>query len=647
LLLLTIATTNKKVTTKQFTFLTVVPNFPLFLGSMSGFGQIFKLSFSYRKTAFSIIAFNVLFVLFNLLSLVLFVPFLSLIFDPKKREELITWTKPIWEDRENLFSYVGDYYNYMSAEFIQMYGFDGALGFICITVLLAFFLKNLFRYGAIWNTSDLRMSVVRDLRASLFGKSIQLPMSYFSAEKKGDLMSRITSDVGEIEIAVVYALEMIFRDPLSIVIHLAILFYWSPELTLFALILMPVSAFFISRIGKSLKRTSAKGQEQMGQLTSVIEESLSGVRIIKAFTAEKKAFGRFEKENNHHQKLMTRAFRKRELASPLNEFLGACVMIAIVWYGGKLILQNTNALMDGEEFIAFIIVFSQLLRPISAIAGGMAFMSKASASIDRINHVINLTDSIEDPKNPIQKNSLDKSVVFENVSFSYTDEAVLKNVSFELEKGKVVALVGESGSGKSTISDLIPRFYDVKSGAVKIDNVNVKDMNKKDVRSLISMVTQESILFNDSIKNNIAFGAPNATDEEIIAAAKIANAHEFILSFESGYETNIGDRGNKLSGGQKQRLSIARAVLVNTPIMILDEATSALDTESEKLVQDALEKLMKNRTSLVIAHRLSTIKNADLIIVLRKGEIVEKGTHAELISKNGYYKSLCEIQQVI
>lgn len=614
---------------------------------MKGFLQIFKLSFSYRKTAFAVIIYNILFVIFNLISLVLFVPFLQLIFDPEKRAEAAAVVMPDWENRESMFKYFGDYYDYTMAKYIEANGFEGALLFICITVLAAFFFKNVFRYGAIWHQSFLRMAVVKDLRAALFGKSIQLPMSYFSEEKKGDLMSRITSDVGEIEIAVVYALEMIFRDPLSIVIHLSILFYWSPQLTLFSLILMPVSAFFISRIGKSLKRTSAKAQQQMGQLTSVVEESLSGVRVIKAFTAEKKAFDRFEHENNHHQNLMTRAFRKRELSSPLNEFLGACVMIAIVWYGGRIILEQTASAMSGEEFIAFIIVFSQLLRPISSIAGGMAFMSKASASMDRINHIVNLTDAIEDPKNPVQKSTLDQAVRFENVSFSYTDEPVLKNVSFTLEKGKVVALVGESGSGKSTISDLIPRFYDVKSGAVKIDDVNVKDMTKKELRTMISMVTQESILFNDSVKNNIAFGVTNATNEEIMAAAKIANAHDFIMSLENGYDTNIGDRGNKLSGGQKQRLSIARAVLTNAPIMILDEATSALDTESEKLVQDALEKLMKNRTSLVIAHRLSTIKNADHIIVLRKGEIVERGTHAELIAQDGYYKSLCEIQQVI
>lgn len=614
---------------------------------MKGFSQIFRLAFSYKRKAYAVIAFNVLFVLFNLISLVLFVPFLKLIFDPEERGKISEITKPVWEERENLFEYFADTYNFMQAEFILKYDFSGALAFICITVLIAFFLKNLFRYGAIWNQSFLRMAVVKDLREALFKKAVNLPMSYFSKEKKGDLMARITSDVGEIEIAVVYALEMIFRDPLSIVIHLAILFYWSPELTMFSLIMVPVSAFFISRIGKSLKRTSAKGQEQMGQLTSVVEESLGGVRIIKAFTAEKKAKARFDHENIHHQKLLTRAFRKRELSSPLNEFIGACVMISIVWYGGGLILAETENSMSGEEFIAFIIVFSQFLRPISSFAGGMSFMSKASASIDRINEVLNFKDAIEDPQNPKNIASFNHAVSFNNVSFAYQNEPVLKNISFEITKGKTVALVGESGSGKSTIADLIPRFYDVTSGSVEIDRIDVRHLTKNNLRSMISVVTQESILFNDSVKNNIAFGVENVTDEEIVNAARIANAHEFIQDLEQGYETVIGDRGNKLSGGQKQRLCIARAVLTNAPIMILDEATSALDTESEKMVQDALDKLMKNRTSLVIAHRLSTIKNADLIIVLRKGEIVEQGTHDELIQRNGYYQSLCKIQQII
>lgn len=595
---------------------------------------------------------NFFFIIFNLLSLVLFVPFLKLIFEEDSAKTLADYLnkKPDWATSENLFKYIEDYYNYMMAEFVGEAGEEKALGFICISVLIAFFLKNFFRYGAVYYQSFLRMAVVRDLRKQLFSKSIYLPLSYYSEEKKGNLLSRMTSDLNEIEIAVVFALQMIFREPLSIVIHLAILFYWSTELTLFSLILMPVSAFFISRIGKSLKRTSAKGQQQMGQLLSVIEESLGGVRIIKAFTAEKTVLDKFDKENNHHQKLLTRAFRKRELSSPLNEFLGAAVLITIVWYGGNLILgtDGDNAAMTGDEFIAFIIVFSQLLRPISGLASGFAQMSKGSASIDRINAVIDIENTIKDPAKPVEKTSLEDNLSLEHVSFHYIeDEAVLKDVSFTLKKGKTIALVGESGSGKSTIADLIPRFHDVQAGAVKIDGVDVRDMRKSDLRKLISVVTQESILFNDSIRNNIAFGKPGATEEEIIHAAKVANAHDFITGFENGYDTNIGDRGNKLSGGQKQRISIARAVLSNAPIMILDEATSALDTESEKLVQDALDKLMQNRTSLVIAHRLSTIRHADEIIVLKKGEIVEQGNHDELIARNGYYKALCEIQQVI
>jgi subfamily B ATP-binding cassette protein MsbA len=459
----------------------------------------------------------------------------------------------------------------------------------------------------------------------------------------------MTSDLNEIEIAVVFALDMIFREPISIALHLIILFSWSMELTLFALILLPISALVISRIGKSLKRTSAKSQKQMGVLLSVLEESLGGVRIIKAFTAEKLATERFKKENDHHQEMATRSFRKRDLSSPLNEFLGACVLISIVYFGGQIIVDGVpvEGELTGGEFMTFIIVFSQLLRPVSGFANGMAFMSKAAASIDRINGVLDLEDKIKDAENATDKETFEQEVTFEKVRFAYAEEDVLKEISFVIKKGQTVALVGESGSGKSTISDLIPRFHDVQGGAIKIDGTDIKTMKKASVRRLISMVTQESILFNDSIANNIAFGRPDATREEIEAAARVANAHDFISETEEGYDTNIGDRGNKLSGGQKQRVSIARAVLSNSPIMILDEATSALDTESEKLVQGALDNVMKNRTSLVIAHRLSTIRNADDIIVLKKGEIVEQGTHDELIAANGYYKSLCEIQQVI
>ena len=619
---------------------------------MKGLKQIFKLAFTQKKHAYLTILSNLFYVIFNIVSLVLFIPFLKLIFNPEESTEVRNLVKPTIESSKDLFTFFGDYYEYFMNSFIEMYGERGSLLFICVTVLLAFFLKNLFRYGAVYFQSYLRMAVVRDIRQQLYSKAIRLPLSHYSEERKGDLLSRMTSDLNEIEVALVYVLEIIFREPLAIIISLGVLFYWSPQLTIFSLILLPISGLLISRIGKSLKRASNKSQEQMGGLLSRIEESLGGVRIIKAFSAEKESDIAFEKDNLEHQKSVTGTFRRRDLASPLNEFFGAAVLLGIVWYGGILILDakdaGTTAGLDGQEFIAFIVVFSQLLRPIGGIAGGLTAMKKAEASLERINAILEIPDAIKEPENPIEKREFKDKIEFKNVSFSYTDDVnVLDNINFEIKKGQTVALVGESGSGKSTISDLIPRFYDVTEGEILLDGINIKDLSKKNLRQFISIVTQESILFNDTVENNIKFGSPNATKDEIIEAAKIANAHQFIKALENGYQTNIGDRGNKLSGGQKQRISIARAILSKAPILILDEATSALDTESEKIVQQALDNLMKNHTSLVIAHRLSTIRNADKIIVLKKGVIVEVGNHNELIDKNGYYKSLCEIQQVI
>ncbi|MBP6458874.1 MAG: ABC transporter ATP-binding protein [Crocinitomicaceae bacterium] len=606
--------------------------------------DIFRQTFRYRLTAILVVFSNLMFVIFNLISLVLFIPFLQLIF-PKESKEIDWIAKPVYEGGFiHFFEYCSDLYQYFMQQMV-LKDPKQALLFVCVSVIIAFFLKNIFRYMAVYHQSQLRMAVVRDIRDSIFHKAMRLPLSFYTEERKGDIMSRMNNDVNEIEVAVVCMLELLFREPIAIIINLGVLIYWSPSLTMISLVLLPISAFVISRIGKSLKKTAKEGQEQMGVLFSSMDENLSGIRIIKAFNAVPYVNEVFSAINLKHQKLITLTFRKKDLSSPLNEFLGACVLIGIVWFGGTMILEaKENASLSGEEFLTFIIVFSQLLRPISGIAFCISCLNKAKVSQDRINEILEMDEKIYDADQPIPLPILEKGITYKNIYFKYKDEWVLKNINLFIPKGKTVALVGESGSGKSTISDLLPRFYDIQEGEILFDDVNLKEASLIDLRSHIGMVTQESILFNDTVRNNIAFGLTTAMNEDIIEAAKIANAHDFIMALDNGYDTNIGERGNKLSGGQKQRLSIARAVLRNPSILILDEATSALDTESEKLVQDALEKLMKNRTSLVIAHRLSTVKNADLIIVLQKGEIAEQGTHDELIAKKGMYYSLCNMQ---
>jgi ATP-binding cassette, subfamily B, bacterial MsbA len=609
---------------------------------MNTLKQIYRYTFVYKRDALLTIFFNFLFVLFNLISLALFVPFMELIF----KTDLPESAPKTPEHTAGLFNYLSDYYHYFMQNYLFENGKEKALVFICVSVLLAFFLKNVFRYLAIYFQSELRMAVVRDVRDNLFAKILRLPMAFYSEEKKGDLMARMSNDVQEIEISVVSVLQLIFRDPIDVILTISLLLYWSPQLTLISFVVLPLSALVISRIGKSLKRTAREGQDQMGRVFSIIEETLGGIRIIKAFTASEHVQQKFKRENRKHQKLVTSTFRKRDLSSPLNEFLGAAVMLVIVYFGGKLVLSESTNSLSGEQFMGFIIVFSQLLRPIQNIAQNISNLQKAKVSLDRINDILHTDEVILDPENPIEFVGVNQQITYEQVNFSYGDKHVLHDINLTIPKGKTIALVGESGSGKSTISDLLPRFYDVSSGRIAIDGIDIRQFKVEALRGEIGIVSQESILFNDTIRNNIAFGNPMASEEAIIQAAKIANAHEFILTQENGYDTNIGERGNKLSGGQKQRISIARAILKDPQILILDEATSALDTESEKLVQEALEKLMANRTSIVIAHRLSTIRKADQIVVLQKGEIAEIGTHDELIARNGVYFKLSTLQSL-
>lgn len=544
-------------------------------------------------------------------------------------------------------NYIGSYSNYLMDDYIFSAGKGNGLLYFCLFILVLFFLKNLTRYMAMYYLAVIRNGVVMNLRKQLYGKLISLPVGYFTNERKGDLISRLTNDVTEIEVSVMSSLELIFREPFTILIFLFSMLVISPSLTLFSLILMPISALIIGRVGKSLKRTSAKGQSKMGEVVAGIDEMIGGLRILKAFNAEEQSKKNFEKTNSEYNKISIRMFRKRDLSGPMSEFLGSAVLIILVWFGGNLILGGENNELNGESFIGFVIVFSQLIRPVQGIATAHSNINKGLAAKDRVDEILNTHNAIMEQKDALPVTEFNSEIRFENVTFRYETEDVLKNISFTIPKGKTVALVGQSGSGKSTIADLVPRFYDTTSGDVLLDGVSLKKLKAKDIRSFMGIVSQESILFNDTIAGNIALGDPNPDLKRVEEAAKIANAHEFILNLENGYLQNIGERGMKLSGGQRQRVCIARAVYKNPPILILDEATSALDTESEKLVQDSLSSLMKNRTTLVVAHRLSTIQHADEILVLQKGEIVEHGNHTDLYAANGVYRKLCDMQSFV
>jgi subfamily B ATP-binding cassette protein MsbA len=580
--------------------------------------------------------FNLLVILFSLFSFVMLIPFLNLLFG---REQLVTVKPELTMNTQAIL----DYLNYFISQIIINEGKAQALVFICIFLLGTFFFRNLFRFLAMFFLANVRIGAVKDIREDIYKKLLILPLSFYTSRKKGDIIARITTDVQEIDYSIMNYLEMIVRDPVTIIAYFITLLIMSPGLTLFVVILLPVTGYLIGLIGRNLRKESKVGQAKSAGLLSIIEESISGLRIIKAFTAIDYSNKKFAGFNASYSKVMTKIYRTRDLSSPLSEFMSSAVIITVLWFGGKLVLNDQSSI-SAAVFITYIVIFSQIIPPAKTFATGFYSIQKGIASAERVFEILDAEEVIEERPNPVRIHDFKASIGYKDVSFKYKHEPVLKNITVEITKGKIIALVGESGGGKSTFADLLPRFYDVTGGQILIDGVDIRDYRIDDVRSLMGIVTQESILFNDSVFNNIAFGKTDVTLENVIEAAKVANAHEFIMQMEEGYESNIGDRGGKLSGGQRQRLSIARAVLRNPPILILDEATSSLDTESERLVQDALARVMSNRTSLVIAHRLSTIKFADEIIVLQKGEIVERGNHEELIKLGRVYKRLHDLQ---
>jgi subfamily B ATP-binding cassette protein MsbA len=533
--------------------------------------------------------------------------------------------------------------NYYISKVIIEQGQMQALIYICIILIVAFFLRNLTRFFAMFYMANVRIGSVKDIRNAIYKKILILPLSFYNKHRKGDIISRVTTDVQEVEYSIMNYLEMIVRDPITILAYIAFMFSVSPQLTLFVLVLLPITGLLIGQIGKSLRKSSIIGQARMAGMMSTIEETISGLRIIKAFSAINYSDTRFKDQNNLFSRLMVSIYRRRDLSSPLSEFLSSFVIVIVLWFGGRLVLGD-SPVIQAADFIVYIIVFSQIIPPAKTFAQGFYSIQKGIASAERIFEILDAEEVITEKPNAKAIKTFEKNIEYRDVQFSYDKEPVLKGINLNIEKGKLIALVGESGGGKSTMVDLLPRFYDVIDGQILIDGTDIRDYKIDDLRGLMGIVTQESILFNDSVFNNIAFGNTNATMEAVIEAAKVANAHEFIMRLENGYETYIGDRGMNLSGGQRQRLSIARAVLKNPPILILDEATSSLDTESERLVQDALAKVMSSRTSVVIAHRLSTIQHADEIIVIVQGEIAERGSHEELLESKGVYRRLYDLQ---
>lgn len=603
---------------------------------MKDFKRLLSLVKSYKIYAALNVLFNLLTIVFSIFSLGMIIPFLKLIFG---MDTLVEKPVEFALNQKDLIDWV--YYQMSLA--ITNYGPEKVLVIISVLTAFSFLLKNFFRYLAMWSLAPLRNGIISDLRNMIYHKIVVLPLSYFSEKKKGDIISRATNDVQDIEWTIIGSLEILFQHIITLIAFISILFATNYKLTLLMFLILPFSMLVISYLGKILRRESRQAQTLMGSILSSLEEGLSGLRIIKGFNAQDTVYSKFKSLNGSYKKTAISVMRRGDLSAPISEFFGMLVVSIILWYGGKLVLGGEENL-TGEKFIFFVLLFSQMIPSIKALSTGYYRIEKGIASAERIFNFLDADEVITEVENPVEKKEFNQLISYKNIRFKYEDEWIIKDVSMDIHKGMKLALVGSSGAGKSTLADLLPRFYDIDKGEISIDGVDIRRMKISDLRNLMGIVTQEAILFNDTVAANICFGSESKSKEEIIEAAKAANAHDFIMELPLQYDTIIGDRGNKLSGGQRQRVTIARALLKNPPILILDEATSALDTESEKLVQDALQRLMANRTSLVIAHRLSTIQNADLILVMEKGQIAEQGNHQELIEKKGIYYRLSQLQ---